>query len=80
VAQRGEAGVAQEHVEAHGQDADDQGLGQQRQRVGGQERGDHGQDHDRRRGQERAAADHERPKRPVGRNARISAIGAKSVK
>ena len=80
MAQRGQARVAQQHVEAHGENGDDEGLGHQRERIGGQERpreGERGGDAE---GEQGPAPDHPRPKRPVGRMARIRAIGAKRVK
>jgi hypothetical protein len=77
VAQRGQAGIAEDDVEAHGEDRVDDGLGQERQQERGEERW---------RRQERQEYDddrdphHARPNRPVGRTARIAAIGANSVK
>ena len=80
VAERGQAGVAQQDVEAHGEDGHDGDLREQRERIRRQQRrhgarGDEGGDAD----DDRPDA-HTRPKRPVGLSARISAIGAKSVK
>ena len=77
VAQRGEAGVAEDDVEAHGEDGVDDRLGQERQQERGEERGRHEQRQER---DEDRDAHHARPKRPVGRTARIAAIGANSVK
>ena len=80
MAQRRHAGIAQQHVEAHGEDGDDERLGDERQRIRGQEGAGEGEEPGGPTGEQRAAADHERPKRPVGRMARIAAMGAKSVK
>ncbi len=83
---RGEARVAEEDVEAHRQDGDDCRLREQREgirRENGRERA--GEDHGDGPGDDsrvgcRTPGVQARPKRPVGRSARISAIGAKSVK
>src|SRR5262249_643690 len=83
VPERGHPGEARLHVEAHREDRDDHGLGEQRERIRRQPRRHHrGQRGDDRHADEHAgaAAHHARPKRPVGRSARISAIGANSVK
>ena len=83
VAERGQAGEAEEHVEAHGEDRHDQRLGQQRQRIRRQPRrdacGDDGHD-DHARNRAGTTKHHARPKRPVGLNARMRAIGANRVK
>ena len=81
VAERGEPGVAEEHVEAHREDRDDHRLRQERERVRGQERGDATGQRQRRHAREHLAVEgHARPKSPVGLRARMSAIGANSVK
>ena len=80
MAQGRHAGIAQQHVEAHGEDGDDEGLGDERERIRGQERAGEGEEPGGATGEQRAAAHHERPKRPVGRMARMAAMGAKSVK
>ena len=80
MAQRRHAGIAQQHVEAHGEDADDERLGDEGERIGRQEGGREGEEPDGATGEQRAAADHARPKSPVGRMARMTAMGAKSVK
>ena len=55
-------------------------LGQQRQGIGGERRRDEpGERRGTQAGQD-ATRNHVRPNSPVGRSARISAIGAKSVK
>src|SRR5262249_22619057 len=87
MAQRRQAGVSEQDVEAHGEDRHDRHLGEQREGIRRQrwgddgrrdERGDADDDRAASRALERGA--HTRPKRPVGLSARISAIGANSVK
>src|SRR5262249_47737365 len=83
VPERRQPGEAEQHVEAHREDRHDHGLGQQGERIRRQprsyrrsHRGDD-RDTDQHAG---TATDHARPKRPVGLSARMSAIGANSVK
>ena len=80
VAEGREPGVAQQEVQAHGQDGEDQRLGEQSERVRGQQRRPRRHQPDDDAYDEDAPSHQARPKSPVGRSARISAMGAKSVK
>ena len=81
MAQRGQAGVAEQHVEAHGQHGHDGRLGEQRQGIRREQRRDAGRgDHGHQPDDDAATVFHVRPNSPVGRSARMSAIGANSVK
>src|SRR2546426_7605957 len=82
--QGGESRVAQQEVEAHGEDPQDQGFGQQAGVVGGQQPDDDSQD-DQAQGQPNpghevsAARRQVLPNKPRGRRARMMAMGAKMV-
>ena len=86
VTQRGQADVPKDDVQAHGQDRVDHGLREQclqerrdERRGDGQQPEDDGDRDSWRTGRQRASR-HARPKSPVGRTARIAAIGANRVK
>ena len=80
VPERGETGVTEQQIEAHREDGEDEDLGEEGERVGRQE-GRQGEEQRRARGErDRPARAHRLPKSPVGRRARMSAMGAKSVK
>src|SRR5262249_25722211 len=78
VAERGEPGVAQEQVEAHREDAEDEHLGQEAQLIRREDRRQRDEYHHHRRATRHARA-HRAPKSPVGLSARITAIGANTV-
>src|SRR5439155_1866790 len=78
VAERRQPGVAQEEIEAHREDAEDEHLGDQAQLIRGQDGGQRDKNRERRRSA-RDARLHRAPNRPVGRMARMTAIGANTV-
>src|SRR5439155_10545271 len=77
VAERRQAGIAEDQVQAHREDREDQHLGEQPELVRRErERQD---DEDERARDDGDRPRHGEPKRPVGRTARMIAIGAKIV-
>ena len=78
--ERGEARVAEEQIEAHREDGEDEDLGEQGERVGRQEGRDGKEQRGASRERDRPARGHRLPNSPVGLRARMSAMGAKSVK
>src|SRR2546422_11380137 len=80
VTEGGEPGVAEEQVEAHREDAEDEHLHEQTELIRGEDGGQRDEDRERRCPSNRDARLHRTPNRPVGRMARMIAIGANTGK
>src|SRR6266446_6039152 len=75
-----EAGIAEQEIQAHGEERQDQHARREAQVIAAEaERQREKDDEDRDPGKNPGAAAHSRPNNPVGRMARIAAIGTKMV-
>src|SRR5439155_19384867 len=77
MAERGEADVADEQIEAHREDGEDGDAGSELEGIAGKQPGQRDEQNGDRAEAGELAAPHARPSRPEGRSTSTSAIGAK---